>query len=173
MSGPSAAGSSTSLPIQPQWQVKTPPPPPQTDPQTQTGQPAPRVYGPTLEDQSRVGNYARDGFDQHRFPDADGSQFEERPLGDRIKDKAQEFAEDHPVVAGTIVAGALAAVGEGKIDLDRNVNLMGLNGKLGVSAEYDPSQHRRDPLSGNRYNAGPEFRGGVSLSFPLGGRRDE
>ncbi|PKL75752.1 MAG: hypothetical protein CVV27_13770, partial [Candidatus Melainabacteria bacterium HGW-Melainabacteria-1] len=153
-------------PIQPQWQVNLP----ESLPANPPAEPAPApVYGPTLENQTDFGQYDRDVFEQFRFPDADAAEFAEPPLADRFKEKVGDFIEENPLLAGAAGAAALAIIGEGEASFDRPVNLLGLQGEVEFNAGYDQNSRQIDPLSGNRYDAGPEFKGGVSLRFPLGG----
>ena len=144
-------------PIDPAWQVKP-------EAQAPAAPSAPETYGPTLESENRVGQYARDDFQQLSFPDS--SRFEKGPS---IKERVKEFAHDHPGLAAAVGAGVVVAAGE--FEAKKNVSILGVEGKIEVKAEYDGNAHRIDPASGNRYSVGSESSVSVGLRIPLGGNR--
>ncbi|MGV3524384.1 MAG: hypothetical protein ACO1RX_09170 [Candidatus Sericytochromatia bacterium] len=154
--------------IQPQWQVRSPEAPSFRLQAAGPEAPAapPEVYGPPAPGDSteQLGSYARDNFEQYRFPDTE--RFEQQPVSERINEAIDDFKEDRPVT--TAILGAGAAIASGRISADRSI----LDGRaeIGFSARYDDNARRTDPLTGNRHHTGQdEIKGMVTFRMPLGG----
>lgn len=130
--------------------------------------PPAQVYGPPAPRDSAdsVGSYARDDFEQYRFPDAEASGFAPRPLDEVLDEAIDNFKDERPIT--TAVLGATAAAAAGRIEFDRPI--LGGRGEIEFSARYDNDAKRTDPLTGNRQRTGQdEIRAGVQIRIPLGG----